>query len=350
MIDQASRWLFDTIQQFATADSLWFADENCLSLVTSDATFSVSPRIISNRFDVAQGAIKKGLPVSFNDFDSSALTSQSVDFIFYRISKEKPVVHHVINEAARLLKDSGQLFLCGEKNEGIKTFIDKAARFFNDSVSAKKQGSLYHAALTRQNTINQELALDDQHYSQLRQVSAANDFTWLSKPGVFGWNKIDEGSAMLAQQALNLLKSRDTAEETLLDLGCGYGYLTLATATFPFRTRTLTDNNAAALLAAQANCINLCADIIPGDAGDALKPSFDVILCNPPFHQGFDADGDLTDKFLASAHRLLSKKGVALFVVNQFIPLERKAASHFASIISIEKRNGFHIIALASPR
>jgi 16S rRNA (guanine1207-N2)-methyltransferase len=61
-----------------------------------------------------------------------------------------------------------------------------------------------------------------------------------------------------------------------------------------------------------------------------LAGPFNLILCNPPFHQGFSVESALTDKFLNSTQRLLAKKGTAYFVVNAFIPLESKAERVFA--------------------
>ena len=134
-----------------------------------------------------------------------------------------------------------------------------------------------------------------------------------------------------------------------LDLGCGYGYLTIAAAkSFPIKRWLLTDNNCAALAVAAENLtINgLAGEVIAADAGSGIKEPVDLLLCNPPFHQGFSIDGDLTDKFLASASRLLSPKGVALFVVNQFIPLERKAERLFREVKTLADNGSFKIIQL----
>ena len=134
----------------------------------------------------------------------------------------------------------------------------------------------------------------------------------------------------------------------VLDLGCGYGFLSIASQHLNIKHNTLTDNNAAALISAQHNCrqLGLSAEIIASDAGQQIDRKFDLILCNPPFHQGFSIDGDLTDKFLANAKRLLSTQGTAYFVVNQFIALEKKAQPHFKSIKLIAQNKSFKVIAL----
>jgi 16S rRNA (guanine1207-N2)-methyltransferase len=112
-----------------------------------------------------------------------------------------------------------------------------------------------------------------------------------------------------------------------------------------------TDNNAAALQACRHNLqqAGLKGEVLASDAGDRLQRSFDTILCNPPFHSGFSVDGDLTDRFLMAAQRLLKPTGTACFVVNQHIPLERKATGRFADI-SLWLDNGkFRLVRLRTP-
>jgi 16S rRNA (guanine1207-N2)-methyltransferase len=70
------------------------------------------------------------------------------------------------------------------------------------------------------------------------------------------------------------------------------------------------------------------------------------VICNPPFHQGFDVEAELTTRFLQAARDRLARNGTALFVVNQFIPLERKAQPLFKSVHEICRARGFKVIAL----
>ncbi len=347
MTDIASHWLADRIRQESTAHSLWFCDENPLQILRDLTSLPHKPLLISNRWDIAHTAGTQGFASQFNDFDTHSLADNSQARIFYRVSKEKAVVHHVINQAWRLLQPGGELLLCGEKNQGIKTYIEKAARLFACQPHIQKDGLVYHARLTRSSHTQSPAWLDDQDYPVLREITTADGFTFFSKPGLFGWNKVDQGSALLVEQLPGLLEKRTPG--TLLDLGCGYGYLTLATADRHFSRRVATDNNAAALLAMTENArhMNLDVEVIAGDAASGVNGNVDLILCNPPFHQGFDMDGELTDKFLAATRRLLAPTGLAVFVVNQFIPLERKASHGFHQVQTVIQARGFKVLALS---
>src|SRR5690606_23024617 len=172
-------------------------------------------------------------------------------------------------------------------------FLEKVAIQLGSAKLTRKQGAIYTAVVTKA-AARLPAALDDQHYEKLRLISHAPELEFFSKPGLFGWQKIDAGSEFL----VDTLQSQNLkAPEHLLDLGCGCGYLAVRACRELFSQApgqlTLTDNNAGALLAAIANCKHhgLDANIVAADAGDAIESPADFIVCNPPFHQGFNTSG-----------------------------------------------------------
>lgn len=346
MTDIPTQWLLQKINMHSSSTSLWLSDENVLGQLPDAENWLTKPVFLTNRWDIAQVAKHLGFNATFNDFDLTTVADNSIDNVFYRISKEKAVVHHLINQAQRVLKPGGILWLSGQKNEGIKTYIEKACDLFVCTKNIQKDGMCYSSEL--QKNISTGAALNDEDYQTLRECFQINGSPVLSKPGQFGWNKIDQGSDFLIGEIRELIQAQHTPYEHCLDLGCGYGYLTIASREFPVKKRTLTDNNAAALITANANCarLNITAEVIASDAGKQLQNSFDLILCNPPFHQGFSVDGDLTDKFLHSAQTLLSENGVAYFVVNQFIALEKKARVFFKQVNLIARNKSFCLFEL----
>ncbi|HWV13914.1 MAG TPA: methyltransferase [Cellvibrio sp.] len=344
MIDTSSQWLIQQMQQCQQGNNLWCCDENLLRQLANSEHWSHKPQFISNRWDIAQQAEQLGFSSEFNDFDLSAIADNSLDHFFYRISKEKAVTHHLINQALRSLKPQGVLWLCGQKNEGVKTYIEKACTLFGSERKLQKDGSNYFSSIVKQTEVNR--LLDDDKYTELRPCLAIGEQLIYSKPGQFGWNKIDQGSSFLMAEVNRRLQGQTLA--SCLDLGCGYGFLSIASRGLDINRRVLTDNNAAALLSARRNCeqLGIAAEVIASDAGQQLQEQFDLILCNPPFHQGFSVDGDLTDKFLNGAKKLMSRQGVSYFVVNQFIPLEKKALQHFNRVTLIAHNKSFKIIEL----
>ncbi|WP_409523755.1 class I SAM-dependent methyltransferase [Nitrincola sp. MINF-07-Sa-05] len=346
-VDAATSALY---QQLAgiTATSLWLVDENIAAPLPPP---NPAIEVVSNRHDLATALQQAGWQTTFSDFDLSAFADGQFHSLVYRISKEKPLVHHIINQSFRLLRESGTLILIGDKNEGIKTFARKAAQHLGGTLREQKlAGNLWQCTLTRADDTFGKQPLDDQSYTQLRPI-VAGDMHFISKPGLYGWQKIDQGSAYLVEQLPSMIKQSLPLHGSLLDLGCGFGYLALATAGSDTQV-VCTDNNAAALLACRANLDNagLKSIVIASDAGDCLHEPVDTLLCNPPFHTGFTTSGDLTDKFLAAAARLLNPEGVACFVVNLHIPLERKAQKWFDRVDLHSDNGHFKLITLRKPR
>ena len=111
---------------------------------------------------------------------------------------------------------------------------------------------------------------------------------------------------------------------------------------------TATDNNATALLCANKNSTDYpCSiSITPDDCAQNINEKFDLILCNPPFHQGFSHDKTLTIKFLEETKKHLTHSGIAVFVVNEFIQFSSEQLKLFTQYSIFVKQRGFKIIVL----
>ncbi|WP_049722009.1 methyltransferase [Gilvimarinus polysaccharolyticus] len=356
MNDPALNWLLNDYQNSPERNNtVWLCDEAAREF-SEQLPVREQTQFISNRWDVYTRLNAKQHRVCFNDFDFSAIADNSQAQVYYRISKEKPVVHHIINAAARVLQPGGELIIAGLKNEGAKNFLDKAANVLGCSKATKKNGLAYSARLMKHDI---SALLDDSHYSHLRAIAQltttrGNEFSLWSKPGQFGWQKIDAGSEFLLATLQQSLSPTD-AKLAVLDLGCGYGYLSCGAAQNLFNPQTtqftLTDNNAAALQSAQHNCqqLELNANVVAADAGAEISERFDIVLCNPPFHQGFNVSDDLTERFIASASAHLKPAGHAYFVVNAFIGVEQKSKAHFKTCRELANNRQFKVLQLSAP-
>jgi 16S rRNA (guanine1207-N2)-methyltransferase len=326
--------------------ALWVADEH----VTAAALAQVQPRadlcVITNRCDVAAHCEQRGIRVATNDFLLSS--DQHYAAIFFRVAKEKALVHHVINTALDALAIGGTLWLAGDKNDGIKTYLDKAATRAGTAASLQRDGASLLGAVQRGAQLG--ALLPDQTYAELRHVEFSAEFSAWSKPGIFGWQKIDAGSAFLIEHLRDVFPQyQQEPPARVLDLGCGYGYLSVSAARqWPATEFVASDNNATAVAACVRNFSEYAihGEVICSDCGAAIDEKFSAILCNPPFHQGFDVDAELTARFLRNTRRLLARGGRALFVVNQFIGLERAATPLFARVDVVARNKSFKLVVL----
>lgn len=338
-MDKSLQLLINALAR-STGETLWVADEHVDAAALAQVRERSGLSAVTNRCDVAAQFEARGIPVALNDFliaPSAGLTQ-----VFFRVAKEKALVHHVINAALAALPVGGTLWLAGEKNEGIKTYLEKAsARAGADAQIERDSGSML-GSIMRAEKLGDEL--DDKQYPQMRRVEFSPDFSAWSKPGVFGWQKIDAGSAFLIEHLAEVFSS---APARVLDLGCGYGYLSLCAAEqWPRSEYYAIDNNVTAVAACNHNFTEqkIHGRAICSDCGEGIEEKFPAILCNPPFHQGFDVESDLTLRFLHNARRLLARGGRALFVVNQFIGLERKAQPLFARVEVVARNKSFKLI------
>lgn len=348
--DPCDALLSDTLRN-AEAPVLWVVDEHIATPSRWLRERKGGVTIVSNRFDSYLDAQQAGLPAFFNDMD---LLACGRDFrsIVYRISKEKALVHHIINASKAALQGDGQLFLIGGKQEGIKTYIDKASDTLGPVVFQENGDHSTRVAALQKNTSHAESTpLDDKDYPRFRLIGEENGLQFYSKPGQFGWDKIDQGSQFLVEHFPNCFASNSVGK--VLDLGCGYGYLALQISRFKPEQFVATDNNAAALASCRFNFEHNgieVGSVVADDCGKRIVEKFDTVICNPPFHQGFSTSGEMTDRFIEQTRRLLKPAGQALFVVNQFIPLEQKAASAFRHVESFARNKSFKLVRLAGPR
>ncbi|WP_444931550.1 class I SAM-dependent methyltransferase [Microbulbifer sp. SSSA002] len=335
-----SSLLYQELTQ-APEETLWIADENSKPLLHQEG-FHFAGDLLSNRWDIAELAANRVQRSFFNDFHFEEL-ERKYRRIVYAVSKEKAVVHHIIDRAPDFLGEGGELVLLGEKQSGIKSYAAKVAERLGGAKHLQKHGSSYLSC----NTVDcgdSGTPIAELQYPELQQLAELGDL--YSKPGLFGWNKVDKGSALLAQQFTTELPADGSR---IVDLGCGYGYLSLQLAALGNYHFTATDNNAAALLACRKNFTerNIEGIVVPSDAGSELEGGIaDLLLCNPPFHQGFQVEGDLTDRFLQQSARILKDSGTAIFVVNEFIPLAKKGPRYFSQVTLITKERGFCVYRL----
>lgn len=358
--------LLKTALQEHQGDTLWLLDENIQYQALHAVASMAKPELfaLSNRFDIHLALERLSISNEFSDFQFG---TPQYSAIFFRLAKEKALNHFLVNQAFKHLKPNGIFYVAGAKNEGIKSLLPNIEALFDGCEEKRKGAKQSQLGVFRK--AKQEPAtdwLDDNDYASLRAINAEQPPLY-SKPGQFGWNKIDKGSALLMEYFAEFLKSFKTPPTTLLDLGCGYGYLSCQALHYPFERIVATDNNAAAIAATRKNLqtrgLSLdgieadkaslttnTAAVIADDCAQSITEKFRCIVCNPPFHQGFSVTQDLTDKFLQTTQRLLTSSGRALFVVNQFIPLEKKAESRFSEINTMANTNGFKLVTLAKPK
>lgn len=307
---------------------------------------------ITNRFDQYTLACSKGWNCSFNDYVWPK-DCQGQFTLVYRVSKEKAVIEHLMAQAQKFLTSGSEVILVGHKGEGIKTISKRAQqRLAGTRQEQKVSGDLWQATLSVDPS--KQTATVDDSYDQIHAIATLGERILHAKPGIFGWQKLDQGSSLLLDSLPRIIgRPLPLNDRSILDLGCGAGHLLLMAVETATRSRIVaTDNNAAAVKLCQVNldAAGIDATVVPSDAGDTVEGRVELVLCNPPFHSGFRVDHSLTEKFLYQAARHLEPNGVAVFVVNQHVPLSRIAAQYFAHIEMFIDSGSFCVYSLTKPK
>jgi 16S rRNA (guanine1207-N2)-methyltransferase len=160
-----------------------------------------------------------------------------------------------------------------------------------------------------------------------------------SQPGVFSWDRIDPGTALLAR-TLPTLSGRGA------DLGCGIGYLARAVLTSPKVERiALIDLDRRAIDAARRNVEDPRADMLWADAtnGDAPLSGLDFVVTNPPFHDGGSEDRRLGQAFIRRAASALRKGGSLWLVANRHLPYETVLGGLFTTVEVKAEQGGYKV-------
>ncbi len=345
-LDHLAEAMLESIAKMPDIHRLWLVDDHPLETSLLERIQGSRMTMVTNRVDQQALASSLGIEAVFSDFDLSGFNPTPSE-VFVRIPKERALMHHLINQAFTVLTPGGILWLCGYKNEGIKTCLKKAAELFGGSGHLSRgKNQLLLARLTK--TSHSGPRLDDQEYLEFREIVCAEDEVYWTKPGIYGWNKIDNGSQLLTQCLAE--HCCPASRESVLDLGSGYGFLSCFAATRAARKLVATDNCHAALEATRRNlkihedCLEISVEA--SNAGDAIDGPFDLILCNPPFHRGFSIESQLHERFLTQTRRLLGLNGEAWYVVNQFLALENHCSRLGLTWELVTRSSGFKVLRI----
>lgn len=236
-----------------------------------------------------------------------------------------------------LLGEGGTLICAGANDDGAASLERQVGKIFGLAGSLSK----FHCRvfwLTRGERRPPEYWID------LGGLRPVGDGSWLSQPGIFSWDRIDDGSALLASHLPDDLSGR------VADFGCGWGYLGRAIlGRAPGITAIdLIDAEHRAVEAARENVVDARACVHWLDLATEAAPAiYDAIVCNPPFHAGRAADPTLGQLVIASAAKALKPAGRLYMVANRGLPYERTLADSFASVALLADNNKFRVSCAA---
>ncbi len=158
-----------------------------------------------------------------------------------------------------------------------------------------------------------------------------------SQSGVFSWDRLDPGTALLIEH-LPTLHGRGA------DFGCGVGILSRAVLASPdVEAMTLIDIDRRAVACAQHNVVDDRARFVWDDVRSADVSGLDFVVMNAPFHDAGSEDKALAQSFVKRAAEALGKNGVCFMVANRHLPYEAIVKPLFKSAELVIETGGYKI-------
>ena len=248
------------------------------------------------------------------------------DVAIINAPKGREVGRRLIRSALRALKIGGRLYIGGANRGGVKSLIEDASDLIGSLNVVKIKASHRVAVGVYANPIDPG---DEPEFTEHTITVRDQSWRYASSPGVFAWDHLDDGSRVLIETMQ--LKPTDS----VLDLGCGSGLVGLIAASLA-RSVVSVDASALAVEATRRTYeINrvLTAEALISDCASAVfDRTFDVVVTNPPFHQGVGTEYAVARQFVIDGARVLKPGGQLWLVANRFLRYEDTLADRLAEV------------------
>lgn len=251
------------------------------------------------------------------------------DTLIYYWPKNKPEAQFQLMNLLSLLPVGTDIFVVGENRSGVRSAEQMLADFapLNKIDSARRCG-LYHGRLEKQPTFDAQAFWNEY---------ALDGLTIKTLPGVFSRDGLDAGSQLLLSTLTPHTKGK------VLDVGCGAGVLATVLASHSPKVRlTLCDVSAPAVEASRATLAanELEGEVFASNVFSEVTGRFDMIISNPPFHDGMQTSFEAAQTLIRGAVRHLNSGGELRIVANAFLPYPQ----------ALDETFGFHEVLAQTGR
>ena len=159
-------------------------------------------------------------------------------------------------------------------------------------------------------------------------------------PAVFAREKLDIGTRLLLPCVAEAVRKAEPGAR-VLDLACGNGVLGMtALAGRQDLQVCFSDVSSQAVLSASRNVERAFPEaevaFVHADGIESGQGRFDLILLNPPFHEGGVVGNHISLRLFGQAARHLSPGGRLLMVGNRHLGYHRSLRRHFSSIHQLD--------------
>ncbi|MFT5769512.1 MAG: 16S rRNA (guanine1207-N2)-methyltransferase [Lysobacterales bacterium] len=278
-----------------------------------------------------------GANTEFSDFPSSI---DKFDHVLLTLPHSKPRLEMMLDYVCSLLHKSGRLWLVGANNAGIRSAGGRLKKRFEQ---VRKLDSARHGCLFEAKRPITPMSFEPEQYQSKWQLEEElQHLTIYSWPGVFAHGRLDAGTRLL----LSVLQSLGPFGK-VLDFGCGCGVISARIADLdPSAQINMVDVDILALRSSRetANENDFEARITANDGFTGLDRDFDLIVSNPPFHQGQRTDMTMSIKLMDKIRNFLKPHGSVVLVVNRHLPYRRWLDDRFGQHTVLTQDSNYQVL------
>ncbi|SEQ71957.1 16S rRNA (guanine(1207)-N(2))-methyltransferase RsmC [Basfia succiniciproducens] len=270
--------------------------------------------------------------------DFSVIFTGRADLIVYYWTKNKQEVQFQLMQLLANAPVGQEMLIIGENRSGVRS-AEKMLAHFGDigKIDSARRCGLYHFTLQKRTNFELENFWKTYRSPQLGELIV------YSLPGVFSANELDVGTQLL------LSTVKDNICGNVLDLGCGAGVIgSMIKLKNPQTKVTMTDIHAMALASAERTLLEnkLSGQVLASDVFSHVEGKFDLIISNPPFHDGIDTAYRAVRELISNAKWHLVPGGELRIVANAFLPYPDLLDQYFGGHKVLAQTNKFKVYSV----
>ncbi|MDB5526241.1 MAG: methyltransferase [Rhizobium sp.] len=254
------------------------------------------------------------------------------------MNKHRGANENFLVDALKRVRPGGRIVVAGSKEDGVQSLRKRVAALELETEHLAK----YHAqAFWFVRPDNADTAI-----AALAQPEAFVLDRFVTAPGMFSHGEADAGSVFLTRYLPKGFK------KLAADFGAGWGFLTaeLYKASPEIEGVDLYEADHAAMEAARRN-LNVLAPKLSARyfwhdlAREEVKNRYDLIIMNPPFHEGHASEPQLGQAIIKTAATALKTGGELLLVANRGLSYEPTLKELFKTSSEVARNARYKVLS-----